>query len=79
MALTGVTRPGHIQLRVLDLEEAASASTATCSGSRDRARCLRAASTFKAWDERDHHSVILRQADRPAWTSSASRCWTRPR
>ncbi len=63
MAMTGVLRPGHVQLRVMDLDEAVTfykdvlglVHTGTDASGR---------AYFKAWDERDHSSVILRQADR---------------
>ena len=61
MALTGVLRPGHVQsacwtwncrealLYVLGLIETARD---------DKGRVF-----LKAWDEHDHHSVVLREAD----------------
>lgn len=62
MALTGVLRPGHIQLRVLDIEESARFYGEVLglveTGRDDQGRVF-----FKAWDERDHNSVILREAD----------------
>jgi catechol 2,3-dioxygenase len=64
MALTGVLRPGHTQLRVLDIEASVDFYTNTVGlveTGRDKAGRV----YLKAWDERDHHSVILRQADRP--------------
>ena len=52
MALTGVLRPGHAQVRVLDLE-------ASIHFYRDgQGRVY-----FKCWDERDHNSYVIRQAD----------------
>jgi catechol 2,3-dioxygenase len=63
MALTGVLRPGHAQLRVLDLNEAVrfySDVLGLVETGRDRQGRV----YFKAWDERDHSSLILRQADR---------------
>jgi catechol 2,3-dioxygenase len=60
MAITGVLRPGHMQLKVLDLDEAvefyANVIGLVQTG-RDATRAY-----FKGWDERDHHSVILRDA-----------------
>lgn len=62
MALTGVLRPGHVALRVLDLPEATKHYSEvlglTETGRDDSGRVY-----FKAWDESDHHSVVLRQAD----------------
>ncbi|MEZ5226268.1 MAG: VOC family protein [Acidimicrobiales bacterium] len=77
MALTGVIRPGHIQLRMLDLEAGVHHSRDVLgleeTGRDDQGRVY-----LKTWDERDHSSVILRRPTRPAWTSSASRCSTKP-
>lgn len=61
MALTGVIRPGHAQIRVLDLAEAANFYgnvLGLVETGRDAERIY-----YKAWDERDHNSVIIRQAD----------------
>lgn len=53
MAMTGVLRPGHISLRVLDLEEGINFYKNTLglveTGRDDQGRVY-----FKAWDERDH-------------------------
>ena len=62
MALTGVLRPGHIQIRTLDLNESvAFYREVLCL--EDMARDASGRVYLKGWDERDHHSVILRQAD----------------
>ena len=61
MAMTGVLRPGHTQLRVLDLDESIefySNVLGLIQTGREGDRAY-----FKAWDERDHNSIILRQAD----------------
>ena len=63
MALTGVIRPGHCQLRVLDLQEAERFYT-DVMGLQPMGRDSSGRSFFKCLDERDHHSLILRQADR---------------
>ena len=63
MALTGVTRPGHIQLRVLDIE-AAVRFYRDVLGLTETGRDASGRVYLKVWDERDHHSVILRQTDR---------------
>lgn len=62
MAITGVLRPGYVQLRVLDMAEA-------LVHYRDRIG-LNEVTTgedgrvyLKAYDEFDHHSVVLREAD----------------
>lgn len=63
MAMTGVLRPGHVQLRVMDMAEAMAFYKDVLglvhTGTDDSGRAY-----FKTWDERDHSSVILRQADR---------------
>jgi len=62
MAMTGVLRPGHIQIRVLDLEVSRKFYRDVIGlvdmGTDNQGRVY-----FKAWDERDHNSVVLRQAD----------------
>jgi len=63
MALTGVIRPGHCQLRVLDLAEAENFYTKVL-GLKPMGRDASGRSYFKCLDERDHSSVILRQAER---------------
>jgi len=60
MAITGVLRPGHMQIKVLDLDEAVdfySNVLGLIQTGRDASRAY-----FKAWDERDHNSLILRDA-----------------
>ncbi len=63
MAMTGVLRPGHIQIRVLDMDAAVKHYRDVLglveTGRDDSGRVY-----FKAWDERDHHCLILRQSDR---------------
>lgn len=63
MAMTGVLRPGHAQIRVLDLEEGVrhyrDVMGLTETGRDEQGRVY-----LKCWDERDHNSVILRKADR---------------
>jgi catechol 2,3-dioxygenase len=61
MALTGVLRPGHVQLRVLDLPKAVTYYTEVL-GLIETARDGAGRVYFKAWDEHDHHSVVLREA-----------------
>jgi catechol 2,3-dioxygenase len=61
MALTGVIRPGHCQLRVLDLEESERFYT-DVMGLKPMGRDASGRSYFKCLDELDHHSLILRQA-----------------
>ncbi|KAI5914172.1 catechol 2,3-dioxygenase [Thauera sp. 2A1] len=62
MALTGVLRPGHIVIRVLDMAAALNHYVEVLglieTGRDDKGRVY-----LKAWDEHDHHSVVLREAD----------------
>lgn len=62
MAITGVLRPGHVQIRVLDLADAVRHYTEVL-GLIETARDATGRVFLKAWDEHDHHSVILREAD----------------
>lgn len=63
MAMTGVLRPGHVQIRVLDLEESVKWYTEVM-GLVPQGRDKAGRAYFKTRQERDHHSVILRQSDR---------------
>jgi catechol 2,3-dioxygenase len=63
MALTGVLRPGHIQIRVMDLDEGVH-HYRDVLGLEETGRDASGRVYLRGWDERDHHSVILRQADR---------------
>ncbi|KTE40413.1 MULTISPECIES: catechol 2,3-dioxygenase [unclassified Sphingopyxis] len=63
MAVTGVMRPGYVQMRVLDLDEATlhyrdRIGLELVGRSGDRA-------FFRGFDEFDRHSIILREADMP--------------
>lgn len=62
MAMTGVLRPGHAQIKVLDLEESVHFYK-NILGLVETGRDTQGRVYFKAWDERDHNSLILRQAD----------------
>ena len=62
MAVTGVLRPGHVAIRVLDLEEGVRFYRDVL-GLVDTGRDKQGRAYFKAWDERDHNSVVLREAD----------------
>lgn len=61
MAMTGVLRPGHASIRVLDLEKDA-AFYRDVLGMIETGRDRQGRAYFKAWDERDHNSLVLRQA-----------------
>jgi catechol 2,3 dioxygenase len=60
--MTGILRPGHTQLRVLDLEESVKWYT-DVMGLMPMGRDSQGRAYFKTRSERDHHSVVLRQAD----------------
>jgi len=64
MSLTGVLRPGYVQLRVLDLEAAVSHYVDRI-GLDEVSRETDGRVYLKGWDEFDRHSVILREADTP--------------
>ena len=63
MAMTGVLRPGHGAIRVLDLDEAVH-HYRDIMGLVETGRDAQGRVYLKCWDERDHNSVVLRQADR---------------
>lgn len=62
MAQTGVLRPGHIALRVLDMS-AALRHYKEFIGLIETARDDQGRVFLKGWDEHDHHSVVLREAE----------------
>ena len=63
MALTGVLRPGHAQLRVLNLEEGVH-HYRDVMGMVETGRDSEGRVYLKCWDERDHNCLVLREADR---------------
>jgi len=64
MAMRGVLRLGEVQIRVMDMAEAKihygdrMGLLEMMTGDDGRVY-------YKAWDEKDHHSVVLREADAP--------------
>lgn len=62
MALTGVTRPAHAQIRVLDMAKAVH-HYGTILGLIETGRDAQGRVYFKAWDERDLFCLVLREAD----------------
>lgn len=62
MAMTGVLRPGHAQLRVLNLEEGVH-HYRDVLGMVETGRDQQGRVYLKCWDERDHHSLVLREAE----------------
>ena len=63
MAMTGVLRPGHAVVRVLDLDESVKFYT-DVMGLKETGRDNSGRVYFKCNDERDHNSFIIRKADR---------------
>ena len=68
MAMTGVLRPGHAQIRVLDMDESVQFYTHVL-GLVETGRDASGRVYFKTRAERDHNSVVLRQADRAGMDS----------
>ena len=64
MALSAVLRPGHVGLRVLDLD-AALKHYRDSLGLIETARDAQGRIYLKGWDELDWFSVVLREADAP--------------
>ncbi|NMG73420.1 catechol 2,3-dioxygenase [Aromatoleum diolicum] len=62
MAMTGVLRPGHAQVRVLNLEESVRFYRDVL-GLVETGRDVQGRVYFKCWDERDHASYVIREAD----------------
>ena len=73
MALNGVLRPGLIQIRVLDFDKSLDHYTKHIGldvvGKTSDGRIM-----LKAYDEFDHHSVVLRLADEPGIDFFAFKC-----
>jgi catechol 2,3-dioxygenase len=64
MAMTGVLRPGFIQIRVLDLDEALGHYVERI-GLNQVSKGNDGRVYLKAWDEFDRHSIVLREAESP--------------
>ncbi len=64
MALRGVLRLGEVAIRVMDMEEAR-VHYGERMGLHETLRDAQGRVYYKAWDEWDHHSIVLREADRP--------------
>lgn len=62
MAMTGVLRPGHAAIRVLDMKEATQ-FYGEVLGLIETGRDSFGRVYYRAWDERDHNSIVLRQDD----------------
>ena len=63
MAMTGVLRPGHAVVRVLDLDESVHFYT-NVMGLKETGRDGSGRVYFKTHAERDHNSFVIRKADR---------------
>lgn len=63
MAMTGVLRPGHAALRVLDLD-AAVHHYRDIPGRVETERDAQGRVYLNYWEERDHSKLVLCQADR---------------
>ena len=59
MALKGVMRPGHAEIRVLDMDEATN-FYGNVLGLIETGRDSAGRVYYRAWDERDHNSIILK-------------------
>ena len=63
MALTGILRPGHVQLRVMELGPALH-HYKEMIGLIETGRDAEGRVYLKAWDEHDLFSIVLRESDR---------------
>jgi len=61
MAINGVMRPGHVAIPVREIGSAVKHYTEVL-GLIETARDAHGRVFLKAWDEHDHHSVVLREA-----------------
>jgi catechol 2,3-dioxygenase len=64
MAINGVLRPGHVAIRVREMAPAVRHYTEVL-GLIETARDAHGRVYLKAWDEHDHHSVVLRETTDP--------------
>jgi len=69
----GVMRPGHVQIRVLDLEEAIN-HYVELMGLIETDRDAEGRVYLKAWTEVDKFSVVLREADQPGMDFMSFKC-----
>ena len=69
----GVMRPGHVQIRVLDLDEAVN-HYVDLMGLIETDRDDQGRVYLKAWTEVDKFSVVLREADEPGMDFMAFKC-----
>jgi len=64
MAMTGLLRLGEVAIRVLDIEEARQHYDDRL-GLQQTMQDDEGRLYFKAWDEHDHHCLVVREADSP--------------
>src|SRR5690554_6242969 len=69
----GVMRPGHVQIRVLDLDEAVK-HYVELIGLIETGRDNQGRVFLKGWTEVDKYSVILREADEPGMDFMGFKC-----
>lgn len=70
MALRGVLRPGEVIIRVMDMKKARW-HYGEVMGLHEVMEDKNGRVYFKAWDEHDHHSIVLVPSDRPGMESFA--------
>src|SRR5208283_5852187 len=73
MAMTGIVRPGFIQLRVLDMPAAVEFYTKRI-GLHQVTEGAYGRVYLKSADEFDHHSIVLRRADHAGVDAAAFKC-----
>ena len=69
----GVIRPGHVQIRVLDMDEAVK-HYVDLLGLIEVDRDEQGRVYLKAWSEPDKYSIVLREADEPGMDFMAFKC-----
>lgn len=77
MAMTGVLRPGHAVVRVLDLDESVRFYT-DVMGLKETGRDKSGRVYFKCHDERDHNSFVIRKSDRAGMDHFAFKVLNKP-
>jgi len=70
MAIRGVLRPGEVIIRVMDMKKARW-HYGEMMGLHEVMEDKNGRVYFKAWDEHDHHSIVLAPSDRPGMESFA--------
>lgn len=73
MAMKGILRPGHVALRVMDMDESLE-HYKNRMGLIETDRDGQGRVYLKGWDEQDWFSVVLREADAPGMDFMAFKC-----